>query len=125
MQPVCQVRVHESGRFGQGSHRTAHDRGSGEEGSAEAGLHDHRANVRQHRNRPGAGCRRQGLQMRHRDAGEDVQREGGHAAGARCRSDPNAERGLVRFAGWSDRGGPTLATGTTERGHPEPVHQFG
>uniref|UniRef100_A0A8D8P2I6 (northern house mosquito) hypothetical protein n=1 Tax=Culex pipiens TaxID=7175 RepID=A0A8D8P2I6_CULPI len=125
MQCLHQVRIPEPGRIGQGSHRAAHDRGSRTARSAETRLDHHRAHVRKHRNRPGAGCRRQGLQMRHRDAGEDVQREGGHAAGARCRSDPNAERGLVRFAGWSDRGGPALATGTTERGHPEPVHQFG
>uniref|UniRef100_A0A8D8A548 (northern house mosquito) hypothetical protein n=1 Tax=Culex pipiens TaxID=7175 RepID=A0A8D8A548_CULPI len=123
MQPVCQVRVHESGRFGQGSHRTAHDRGSGEEGSAEAGLHDHRAHVRKHRNRAGHGCRRQGLPMSDRHAGEDVQREGGHAQGPRSRGDPHPNGGGLRLARRTDRRCTAAREGDPQLDRAQPVHE--
>ena len=69
-----QVRTIQPRRIDQGSHRAGDDRSGGELGQAEARRHDHRADQRQYRHRPGDGRRGEGLQADPRHAREHVDR---------------------------------------------------
>ena len=78
-----QARDAQPGRLGQGPHRPADDRGRRARRPAQAGRHDHRADQRQHRPRPGDRRRPQGLSLHLRHGRQAVGGEAGAAAGLR------------------------------------------
>ena len=81
-------------------------------GPAQAGRHDHRADVGQHRARPGDRRRAQGLPLHLRHGRQAVGREAGAAAGVRRRGRPVPDQRRARVAG-------ELLLG---RGPPRPRH---
>ena len=98
------------GRLGQGPDRPADDRGRRAGGPAQAGRHDHRADVGQHRPRPGHRRGPQGLPLHLRDGRQAVVREAAAAAGLRRRGRPVPDQRRARVARvLLQRGGPAGA----------------
>ena len=94
-----QARDAQPGRLGQGPDRPADDRGGRAGRAAQAGRHDHRADVGQHRPRPGDRRRAQGLSLHLRHGRQAVDREAGAAAGLRRRGRPLPDERRPRIAG--------------------------
>ena len=88
-----EARARQSGRQHQGPDRAVDDRGRRARGACSARHGDHRADVRQHRHRPGDGRRGEGLPADARDAGVDVGRAPAHHGGLRRRARADAARG--------------------------------
>ena len=104
--PPGQARDAQSGRLGQGPHRPADDRGGRAGRPAQARRHDHRADLGQHRPRPGHRRRAQGLSLHLRDGRQAVRRRSSSSCGrtaprsscARPTSPPNRPRATTRVA---------------------------
>ena len=128
----------QSRQLDQGPHGGEDDRGRRARRAAEAGRHDHRRHLGQHRHGPGDRRRRQGLQVHLHDHRQAVEGEGRRAQGVRRRGDrlPDQRRsggsavvllGVVaaRARGARTRGRPTSTTTcrtrrrTTSRPGPE------
>ena len=94
-----QARDAQPGRLGQGPDRAADDRGGRAGRPAQAGRHDHRADVRQHRPRPRHRRRPQGLPLHLRHGRQAVGGEAGAPAGVRRRGRPLPDQRRPRVAG--------------------------
>ena len=116
-----QVRVHEPGRLGQGSHRRPDAARRRARGPHQAGRHADRADERQHRHRHRDGGGRARLPRDHHDAREDVAGEAGGARGARRRDHPHADRGRVGLAREPHRRRAPAQGSDPELAHPRPV----
>ncbi len=101
-------RVLQPRRQREGPHRAAHDRGRGGVRGAEAGRHDRRADVRQHRCRPGDGRPAQGLQVRVRLPGQGERGQAQRAARVRRRGRGVPDGGRARTT-------PTPTTSVSDR----------
>ena len=82
-QRLHQERAREPRRLDQGPHRAVDDRGRRGQRRAQARRHDHRADLGQHRRRPGDGGGGQGLQADPRDARQHERRAPPPDAGLR------------------------------------------
>ena len=124
--PAGQARDAQPGRLGQGPDRPADDRGGRAGRPAQAGRHDHRADLGQHRPRPGDRRRAQGLSLHLRHGRQAVVGEAAAPAGVRRRGRPVPDQRRARVArelllasrpGWPAtsraRSSPT-STGTQE-----------
>ena len=80
-----QARDLQSRQLDQGPHGRPDDRGRRAAGSAQAGRHDHRRHLGQHRHGPRDRRRRQGLQVHLHDDRQAVEGEGRRAEGVRRR----------------------------------------
>ncbi len=96
--PARQARDAQPGRLGQGPDRAADDRGGRTRRPAQAGRHDHRADVRQHRSRPGDRGRAQGLPLHLRHGRQAVVREAAAPAGVRRRGRAVPDQRRARVA---------------------------
>ena len=83
----AKVETFNPGQLDQGPDGDPDDRGRRARGHAQAGRHDHRGHVRQHRHGPRDRRGRQGLQVHLHDHRQAVEGEGRRAEGVRRRSD--------------------------------------
>ena len=93
-----QARVVQPRRLDQGPRRDAARRGRRARRAAAARRHDHRADLGQHRHRPGDRRAPEGLPRDRRDAGQDVEGEDRPAARLRRRGRRRAHRRRARLA---------------------------
>ena len=93
-----QARALQPRRLDQGPRRDPPDRGGGAGRAPEARRHDHRADLGQHRHRPGDRRAPEGLPRDRGDAGQDVEGEDRPAARLRRRGRGGADRRRARLA---------------------------
>ena len=122
-----QARVLQSGRLDQGPRGDAARRGRGARRAAAARRHDHRADLRQHRHRPGDRRAPQGLPRDRGDAGQDVEGEDRPPARLRRRGRRRAHRREPGLAAVllprrrpPDRGDPRRLPAQPVRQHGQP-----
>ena len=108
-----EARDAQPGRLGQGPDRAADDRGRRARRPAQAGRHHHRADVGQHRPRPGDRGGAQGLPLHLRDGRQAVGREAGSScartAPRSCCARPTSRPSRPRATTRSRRGSPATS----------------
>ena len=97
-QIVAKIEYFNSGRLDQGPRRDSPRRGGRARRPAATRRHDHRADLRQHRHRPGDRRPPEGLSRDRGDAGQDVQGEDRPPARVRRRGRGRADRRVAGLA---------------------------
>ena len=113
----------QSGQLDQGPHGGQDDRGCRARRTAEAGRHDHRRDLGQHRDGPGDRRRRQGLPLHLHDHRQAVEGEDRRAEGVRRRGDHLPDQRRSRGSAVLLLGLVAAGDGDSRRLEGEPVRQ--